>query len=76
VLKAIGADAWIAESPEEFASIARHLADDYMNIRSDKETLQHQVLTSSLYDAAGLSRDLENSFQQMLALRANKNGGG
>ena len=76
VLKAIGADAWIAESPEEFASIARHLADDYMSIRSDKETLQHRVLTSSLYDAAGLSRDLENCFQQMLALCAKKNGEG
>ncbi|MBM5822899.1 MAG: tetratricopeptide repeat protein [Cyanobacteria bacterium K_Offshore_surface_m2_011] len=75
VLKAIGADDWIAESPEEFASIARNLADDYMAIRHEKEVLQHQVLTSTLYDAAGLTTDLEKCFQQMLALCAKKNGG-
>lgn len=70
VLKAIGAEAWIAETPDEFASIARQLARDYQAIRSGKEELQNQVLTSPLYDAIGLTRDLEDCFVKMIETRA------
>ncbi|MBD2718886.1 glycosyltransferase family 41 protein [Synechococcus sp. FACHB-909] len=66
VLKAIGVDGWIAETPEEFAAIARQLAADYSSVRSEKKALQQRVLTSSLYDAAGLTRDLETCFETMV----------
>jgi predicted O-linked N-acetylglucosamine transferase (SPINDLY family) len=65
VLKAIGADSWIAETPVEFAAIARQLASDLTALRAGKEQLQHKVLTSSLYDAAGLARALEHAFEAM-----------
>jgi predicted O-linked N-acetylglucosamine transferase (SPINDLY family) len=72
VLKAIGADAWIAETPDQFASIARILADGYKTIRSRKEELQHQVLTSPLYDGVGLARELEACFQEMISSYSKK----
>ena len=65
VLKAIGADSWIAETPAEFASIARHLASDLSELRAGKEQLQHKVLTSPLFDASGLTRALEHAFESM-----------
>lgn len=65
VLKAIGADSWISETPEEFASIARSLAADYKRLRAEKELLQHRVLNSELFDAPGLARALEHGFRQM-----------
>lgn len=70
VLKAVDAESWISETPEQFASIARQLASDFETLRAEKEQLQHRVLTSKLYDAAGLAISLGNAFEQMINIRS------
>ncbi|MCP9837859.1 tetratricopeptide repeat protein [Cyanobium sp. N.Huapi 1H5] len=74
VLKAIGADDWISETPEEFASIALGLASDLNALRGGKEKLQHRVLKSSLYDAVGLTRALEYAFEEMFRKQKKRQG--
>lgn len=74
VLRAINAESWISQSPEEFAAIALNLAKDYQNIRAEKERLQHEVLNSQLFDSAGLTRELENAFVGMLSAEHEKSG--
>ncbi|MCT0207772.1 tetratricopeptide repeat protein [Synechococcus sp. CS-1332] len=67
VLKAIGHADWISSTPQEFSRIAQRLAADHGRHRQGKKLLQDQVLASCLFDGAGLARELERSFTQMLS---------
>jgi FkbM family methyltransferase len=70
ILRGLGRDEWITQTPGQFARIVRQLADDVDSLRSGKGDLQRQVLASPLFDGDDLARHL----QQALLLMARRKG--
>ncbi len=69
ILHALGHDDWIARDPEEFAGIVHRLAADQPNLRASKDTLQAEVLASSLFDGTDLAGHLQEAFILMARQR-------
>lgn len=69
LLAASGMPPAIAESPNEFASFVEELGRDVAALRCARADRQHVVLSSELFDGAGLARCLEDAFAEMLRIR-------
>jgi len=69
VLHRVGLDEWIAATPEEYVRKAIELAQDTRRLRELHAGLRERVRASSLLDAAGFARALEDAYRGMWANR-------
>ena len=67
ILKGLGRPEWIAETPQQFASIVARLCADLPALRAGKAALRQEVLASALFDGPDLCRALEEAFAAMAA---------
>lgn len=65
LVRAVGHPEWIADSPQQFASIVAALCSDIASVRRQKPALQTTTLRSSLFDAPDLARQLGQALQGM-----------
>jgi predicted O-linked N-acetylglucosamine transferase (SPINDLY family) len=65
ILSALGLDAWIAPSVDEFVDVAARHAADRQTIAKLRQTLRQQLQQSPLTDEATYVRDLEAAYRQM-----------
>ncbi len=65
LLGAIGITGWVARSPDEYVSIARHLLSDPEQLRRTRHTLRHRMAASPLCDATSFTLGLEEAFRAM-----------
>ena len=63
MLKALGKDAWIAGSSDEYIAIASRLAADYQGLAALRRQLRGEVASSSLCDGSGKARGLARLFR-------------
>ena len=68
LLKAIGLPELIAETPQQYQSIALSLARDPSRLRALKDKLATNRQTMPLFDAAGFTRNIENAYARMMEL--------
>lgn len=66
IVRGIGKDEWICDTEEEFASILVRLSNMVDILRSNKQTLQAEVLESQLFDGKDLARHIESAFTKMI----------
>ncbi len=56
----------VAENPEQYIAVAKHLAENTRKIHAYRETLRDRMANSPLCDGPGFTRSLENAFTGML----------
>lgn len=66
ILKAIGHEDWIADSPNTFADMVERLSSNLQDLRVQKARLQKHVLSSQLFDARDLTQYLQKAFLAMV----------
>lgn len=64
-LRAIGHEAWIAGSPEEYRRIARSLATDRDGLTASRHGLRPAMAASPLCDGPGFTRALEQTYRAL-----------
>jgi len=67
LLTAVGLPELIAESAEDYESLAVTLARDPARLKALREKLDAHRATAPLFDTPRLARDLETLYRQMLA---------
>lgn len=67
LLSAAGLADWVAPSPESFVEIARSQAADIAGLRHLRSMLRNRLASSSLCDATGFVRRLENAISRVWA---------
>ena len=65
ILRQMGLDELVAESPEAYIEIARGLATDVARLQDLRMSLREKMLQSSLLDAPGLTRNVETKYREM-----------
>ena len=65
VVKGVGRQEWVAETPLEASRIVNELCQDIYSLRANKKRLQHQVAKSALWDGIGLSSTLMDCFEKL-----------
>jgi len=65
VLRVAGLPDWIASSPDEYVAIAGSLASDAGALARWRQALRPQLQASALFDAAGVTRELEAVYRQL-----------
>jgi len=65
ILEGVGHPEWIAETEEEYISIAVALASDLSKLSKIRESLRPEMIQSSLMDEKGFTQNVENAYQQM-----------
>jgi protein O-GlcNAc transferase len=68
LLKAIGLPELVAETPEQYQSIALSLAGDPSRLRALKDKLAANRRATPLFDAAGFTRNIESAYARMMEL--------
>jgi predicted O-linked N-acetylglucosamine transferase (SPINDLY family) len=74
LVKGIGHQEWIAETPEEFATVVKALGLDYLKHRQNKTDFQKRVLGGPLYDGHSLTFCLQEAFCAMAQRASIKKG--
>lgn len=69
LVKGLGRNEWIGETPEQIAEIAAHLCADLPNLRAKKQELQQKTLASTLFDGHDLSNQVVRLFENMVQQR-------
>lgn len=67
LLRCVGLDELVAQTPDEYVAIARRLAADRQRLCRLRSGLRAQVVASPLLDGAGLARALEGVYQRYAA---------
>ena len=62
----LGRAEWIATSPSDYARFGQKIACEFMDVRQQKEILQAEVQSSSLFDGRSLARSLEEALLHTL----------
>lgn len=62
----LGRAEWIATSPSDYGRFGQRIAHEYMDVRQQKENLQSQVQSSSLFDGRSLAQALEEALLRTL----------
>lgn len=65
VLEGYGEPGWIAESPADFAAIARDLAGDLAGLRSSRAVRRERAQSCALFNSAELTEALTTALEQM-----------
>ncbi len=65
ILSNAGLQDWIAQTPEEYATIASRMAADVDGLRQLRSTLRGKMEKSPLMDARRFASDMESTFRQM-----------
>ena len=65
LLTAVGLEDLIAETPDEYAAIARRLADDLDRLSALRSDLRSRMTASPLCDQAGLAKTVKNAYRTM-----------
>ncbi|MEB3305367.1 MAG: tetratricopeptide repeat protein [Cyanobacteriota bacterium] len=65
LLKGLGRERWVADTPERAADIVEELGRSPKEIRDNKKRLQQKVAESVLWDGKSLSKVLMSSFERM-----------
>jgi protein O-GlcNAc transferase len=68
LLRQVGLERFIAETPEEYAQIAKSMANEIVYLTELRRNLREQMLSSSLCDAKGFASEMEAAFKEMLSL--------
>lgn len=63
LLASVGKNQWICQSDEEYQEVSVRLGSDLAALAQIRATLRSQVQASSLMDAAGFTRELENAYR-------------
>ena len=63
----LGRAEWLATKPSDYAQFGQRISREFMQTRQQKESLQREVQSSSLFDAPSLARSLENALLPILA---------
>jgi predicted O-linked N-acetylglucosamine transferase (SPINDLY family) len=58
-----GMTEWIASDEDSFVAISQRLAGDQEKLREDRRTLRQRLLTSSLCDGEGFTREFESALE-------------
>jgi predicted O-linked N-acetylglucosamine transferase (SPINDLY family) len=65
ILTNVGLTDWIADTPEQYVSIARQKAGDLPRLAELRRTLRARMQSSPLMDGARFARNVEAAFRQM-----------
>jgi predicted O-linked N-acetylglucosamine transferase (SPINDLY family) len=65
ILSNIGRSQWVAENAEQYVRIAAELAGNLPQLAAERASLRDRMLHSSLTDAPGFARDVEEAFRKM-----------
>ena len=65
ILKQVGLDDYIAESPEAYIDIAKDLATDISKLQMVRSGLREKMKQSSLLDAAAFTHAVESAFRDL-----------
>ena len=62
----LGRAEWIATSPSDYGRFGKRIVHEFMDVRQQKEILQAQVQSSSLFDGRSLAQALEEALLRTL----------
>jgi tetratricopeptide (TPR) repeat protein len=65
LLKAVGLDEWIANTPEEYVQKAVQFAQDSAYLSNLRATMRDRLAESELLDAKGMAETMESAYRQM-----------
>ena len=65
LLKCIGLDEWVAESPEQFKARATDLAADLAGLADMRKRLRNCVTVSPLCDSDAFAMKVEQAYREM-----------
>lgn len=65
ILSALGLDAWIAHSPEQYLRFARELAADHGMLARLRAGLRERLMRSPIGDGQQYARDIEHAYRGM-----------
>ena len=63
----LGRTEWLATKPSDYAQFGQRISREFMHTRQQKESLQREVQSSTLFDAPSLARSLEKALLPILA---------
>lgn len=66
LLKGLGRQDWISQTPERFAEIVAHLCSDLAGLRREKAMRQQQVFESVLFDGPDLAMHVTRLFSTLI----------
>jgi protein O-GlcNAc transferase len=69
LVKGLGREEWISDTPETFADIVAKLCDDLSNVRAGKAKLQEEVMQSALFDGQDLAQEAMKLFTDLVTSR-------
>lgn len=67
LVRGVGREEWIGDTPEAIATIVAELCSDLPELRRNKATRQRNALASSLFDGVDLSNQLMDLFEDLVA---------
>lgn len=62
----LGRTEWLATSTKDYARFGERIANEFLQVRQQKEILQAEVQSSSLFDGPSLARSLEQALLRTL----------
>ena len=65
LLKAVGLDEWIADTPEDYVQKAVQFAQDTVYLANLRATMRDRLAQSELLDAEGMAAAMEEAYRQM-----------
>ena len=65
ILHALGRDEWAAKTPDEYVSIAVHLATNFARIEQSRATLRQDLLSSALCDKANFAESFSRTLTDL-----------
>ena len=65
LLKAVGLDEWIADTPEDYVQKAVQFAQDTVYLANLRATMRDRLAQSELLDAKGMAAAMEEAYRQM-----------
>ncbi|MSO99086.1 MAG: hypothetical protein EXR11_12855 [Rhodospirillaceae bacterium] len=66
MVKALGYEQWVAETPADYVRIISELAADKAALKAYKAMLREQVIASPLCDGPALARAVDTAFAWMM----------